>query len=220
MLTRRGVLKSLAALSVAVPTVSLIKTSLASQDTLQVCTDRLQMAKLLGENIRKQYWTDYQKSHAATQSFVCLTFCSRLLPKDPLEDYSAPYFPDQDPLLLRKEVVFGVMTSPAGVYGGMSVPALSRKVRIAGIEVLNSYLDDLRSFHGIAADAEIADIVGSQAGLEICYHVRREWLHGNKVRAVGIYLPPTLVPSYPSAKMVENGWSFDSSWRVRYAVFT
>ena len=192
-------------------------------DTVQIFTEWQPMAEKLWANFQKfaatmpDWWQPEDMQLAMP---ICYRFCYSLLASPSWlgpGDEAAPFFPYQDPDLIKKNVSFGVADFPLIVRNGVTRPALARRLRIAPLSSLRVAMEDMRAYHGLNAETEMVSILGHEAALDVFHEIRKDYDNGSKVHTYALYQPPFLSGVDP--KMIEEGFSVDRRWRMRYAKF-
>lgn len=125
-------------------------------------------------------------------------------------DLAAPYFPDQDPLLIKKNVIFGVISPSEWTISGIAaVPTRGRRLKpVLYLDRIRDTMADFAVYNGIDAEVEMVSTIGNQAALDVLHEIRSDWALGGKVNVYAIYLPPYL-----------SGNLGRRSFGIRYAKF-
>lgn len=193
-------------------------------DTVEIFTEWQPMAERLWANFQEfaalqpDWW---QPDDMNLGMPICYRFCQALLSKEPSPfgpgDTAGAFFPHQDPHLIRDNVSFGVAQFPIVWRKGQMKLAESRRVRMAPLQRLREVMEDFSAFHGLDVEVELVTTLAQEAAFEVEMEIRKDFDAGVKVHTYALYQPPFLSAVDP--KMIEQGFSVDRRWRMRYAKF-
>ena len=150
---------------------------------------------------------------------ICYRFCRSLLggEGDP-HGLTSAFFPDQDPLLIRKNVVFGVTDADRVELGGIVKVAQSRKLRMPRVDfcAVREAIAECPTYHGLDQEYEFVVVSAEELSFDVKREIRMQWRANERVRAYVLRLPPHVGLVSPQ---FQEGFSVNRGWRLKYTKF-
>lgn len=149
---------------------------------------------------------------------ICYRFCRSLLGADDAHGLTSAFFPDQDPLLIGRNVAFGVAHSDSVEFQGVVRTTQSRRLRMPRVDFcsVREMIADCPTYHGLDQELEFVVASAEELSFDVKREIRMQWRANERVAAYVLRLPPYVGLVDP--KLLRE-FSVCRGWCLRYAKF-